>query len=529
MKLFPILNPAILNVKLIRSAGFVGAGFKPAHSASETNQVNALLLGGFETRPYAITPCAHVFQSRTALLVMSFFLALTGCAVGPDFLRPTVDIPPAFKEAPGWKAAEPQDDAPRGHWWEIYGDTDLNALVSQVEAANQNVQQAAAQYRQALALLGVSRAAYLPTLSTGLSDTRAQAAASASAKTAPPITDSTRFSLNAAWEIDLWGRIGRTVEASEASAQASQSDLQSALLSAQTMLVQSYLQLRVNDAQQQLLEQTIAAYTRSLAITRNRYEAGVAGRVDVAQAEAQLKTTEAQRVDLSVQRANYEHAIAVLIGKAPAAFALARNNTLPTLPVPPAALPASLLERRPDIAAAERRMAAANAQIGVAQAAFFPSLTLSGAGGYQNTSLSDLFTVPHRFWSIGPALALNLFDGGARSAQKESAIAAWDKTVAAYRQSVLSAFQEVEDNLAALRHLAEEARIQNEAVTAADEALALIENQYKAGTVSYLNVVVAQAAALNAKRSRLDIVGKRLLANAVLLKALGGDWRGKKE
>ena len=298
-------------------------------------------------------------------------------------------------------------------------------------------------------------------------------------------------------------------------------------MSAQTTLVQTYLQLRVNDAQQALLEQTIAAYERSLQITRNRHEAGVVGRVDVAQAETQFKTVQAQRVDLSVQRANYEHAIAVLIGKPPAAFAIARNNALPALPVLPVALPASLLERRPDIAAAERRMAAANAQIGVAQAAFFPALSFSGAGGYQNTSLSNLFTVPHRFWSIGPALALNLFDGGARTAQKESAIAAYDKTVATYRQTVLTAFQEVEDNLAALRHLAEEASIQQEAARSADEALSLTENQYQAGTVSYLNVVVAQAAALNAKRSSLDIAGKRLLANTVLLKALGGDWKGE--
>lgn len=457
-----------------------------------------------------------------SLLILA--LALTGCAVGPDFLRPSVEIPPAFKEAPGWKSAEPQDEAPRGHWWEIYGDAELNALASQVEEANQNVQQAAAQYRQALALLGGARAAYSPTLSTGLSASRAQTAASGAAKAAPPVTDNTRLALNAAWEIDLWGRIGRSVEASEASALASRADLQSALLSAQTTLVQTYLLLRVNDAQQQLLEQTLAAYERSLSITRNRHEAGVAGRVDVAQAQAQFKTTQAQLIDLSVQRANYEHAIAVLIGKAPAAFAIARNNTLPALPTPPAALPARLLERRPDIAAAERRMAAANAQIGVAQAAFFPALTLSGAGGYQNSSLSNLFTVPHRFWSIGPALALNLFDGGARTAQKESALAAYDKTVAAYRQVVLTAFQEVEDNLAALRQLAEEARIQQEAARAADEALSLVENQYQAGTVSYLNVVVAQASALSARRSSLDIAGKRLQANAVLLKALGGDW-----
>ena len=289
--------------------------------------------------------------------------------------------------------------------------------------------------------------------------------------------------------------------------------------------MQTYFQLRTNDAQQRLLEQTIAAYQRSRQITANRYEAGVAGRVDVAQAEAQLKSTQAQAIDLGVLRAQYEHAIAVLIGKAPAEFQIAPVDAMPALPVVPPALPSVLLERRPDIAGAERRMAAANAQIGVAQAAFFPALTLGATGGYQNSSLSNLLTLPNRFWSIGPALALTLFDGGARSAQKEGAIAGYDKAEATYRQTVLAAFQEVEDNLAALRLLANEAVMQQAATQAADEALALTENQYQAGTVSYLNVVTAQATALGAQRSNLDLVGRRLGASAVLLKALGGDWQ----
>jgi NodT family efflux transporter outer membrane factor (OMF) lipoprotein len=466
-----------------------------------------------------------IMKMRVAFLTL---LLLSGCAVGPDYHRPDVATPAAFKEAGDWKPAEPKDDAPRGNWWEIYGDADLNALVAQVAISNQNVLAAAAQYRQAMALLGVAQAGYYPTLSGSLSGNRAQGTSASANGTSTgaeaPILNTVRLAYSASWEADIWGHIGRAVESSDASAQASNADLQSALLSAQATLVQTYFQLRTNDAQQQLLRQTIDAYRRSLQITRNRYEAGVAGRVDVAQAETQLKSTEAQAIDLGVQRAQFEHAIAVLTGKAPANFQLTPTNGMPALPPVPAALPAALLERRPDIAGAERRMAAANAQIGVAQAAFFPALTLGSTGGYQNSSLSHLLTLPNRFWSIGPALALTLFDAGARSAQKESAMAAYDKSVATYRQTVLAAFQEVEDNLAALRLLAAEATMQQAATQSAAEVLALTENQYQAGTVSYLSVVTAQATALGAQRSNLDIAGRRLFANAVLLKALGGDW-----
>ncbi|MDE2117141.1 MAG: efflux transporter outer membrane subunit [Betaproteobacteria bacterium] len=468
-----------------------------------------------------------IMKTRTILAAL---LMLTGCAVGPDYHRPDVAMPAAYKEFGDWKPAEPKDEAPRGKWWEIYGDTELNALLPQVEISNQNVLAAAAQYRQALALLGVAQSGYYPTLSGSLSGSRAQGTSSSTIGTSTvvpgtPIRNTARLSYSASWEADIWGRIGRNVEANEASAQASSTDLQSALLSAQAILVQAYFQLRINDAQQQLLDQTSAAYERSLQITKNRYEAGIAGRVDVAQAEAQLKTTQAQAIDLGVQRAQLEHSIAVLIGKAPSDFQLKPTNGLPALPPVPATLPSALLERRPDIAGAERRMVAANAQIGVAQAAFFPALTFSSTGGYQSSSLSQLMTAPNSFWSLGPSLALTLFDAGARSAQKESAVAAYDKSVASYRQTVLASFQEVEDNLAALRQLANEAAVQHAAVQSAAEALALTENQYQAGIVSYLNVVTAQATALGAQRSSLDIAGRRLLANAVLIKAMGGDWQ----
>lgn len=469
-------------------------------------------------------------------LLPPILFGLAGCMVGPDYVRPDVATPAAFKEAGAetppagpWKTAEPQDDRPRGDWWTIYGDGELDALVGQVAAANQNVVAAAAQYRQALALVDSARAAGYPSLSTGFSGSRGQGVSNSSSTVNPtanaPITTSTRLSFSASWEADVWGRIGRNVEANEASALASAADLRAALLSAQATLVQTYCQLRVNDEQQSLLRRTAEAYARSLEITRNRYQAGVAGKVDVAQAETQLNNTRAQLVDLGIQRAQYEHAIAVLIGQPPASFSLPPREGLPSLPAIPPAVPSTLLERRPDIAGAERRMAAANAQIGVAQAAFFPALTLTGNGGWQNTGINDLISLPHRFWSLAPALALTLFDAGARSAQKASAVAAYDKSVASYRQTVLAAFQEVEDNLAALRQLAEEATVQAAATHAAREALELTENQYNAGTVSYLNVVVIRAQALSAERSSLDVEGRRLAASAALLKALGGNWQ----
>lgn len=470
-------------------------------------------------------------KTRCAVLLCAFS-ALSGCAVGPDYQRPELAVPAQFKEAAGWKVAEPGDEAARGPWWQRYDDPQLNALVAEVEVSNQNVRAAQAQYRQARAVLGAAQAGYFPTVSGNFSATRAQDATgtSASSSSNAVVSDSSirnadRLSLVANWEADVWGRIARTVESGSASAQASAADLQAALLSAQATLVQSYLQLRVTDAQRRLLEQTVAAYERSLQITRNRYAAGVAARVDVAQAEAQLKSTQAQAIELGVQRAQYEHAIALLLGKAPADFALPPTDSLPRLPEVPPGLPSALLERRPDVAAAERRVAAANAKIGVAQAAFFPALTFNVTGGYQNTSLSQLTTTPYRFWSLGPALAMTLFDAGARSAQKEQAIAAYDQSVASYRQTVLTAFQEVEDNLATLRVLADETVAQREAAQFAAESLRLTSNQYRAGTVSYLNVAVTQAAALSAERSTLDLTGRRLVASAALFKALGGGWQ----
>ncbi len=444
--------------------------------------------------------------------------ALGGCASGPDYRKPEVATPVSYKEAQGWKIAEPQDEAPHHNWWERYGDVQLNALVEQIRVSNQNIRAAEAQHRQAIAVLDAARAGYYPTVTASASVGRGRSGSS----TAPVLAN--RVALSASWEPDVWGRIGRTVEANQALVQASAADLQAALLSTQSTLVQTYLQLRLNDAQRQLLDQTSVAFQRSLDITRNRFNAGVAGRLDVAQAETQLKTTQAQQIDLGVQRTQLEHAIALLVGQAPADFTLAPTYALPALPEIPIVIPSVLLERRPDVAAAERRTAAANAQIGIAQAAFFPSLTLSATGGFQSSSLTQLFALPNRFWSIGPALAATLFDAGARSAAKNQAIAAYDQTVAEYRQTVLAAFQDVEDNLSALRVLGQESVVQHEAAQLARESLELTNNQYQAGTISYLNVVTAQVTALNADLTTLNVAGRRLLASTALLKSLGGDW-----
>jgi NodT family efflux transporter outer membrane factor (OMF) lipoprotein len=447
---------------------------------------------------------------------------LSACTVGPDYVRPSAPVPAAFKE--GWKTAEPRDGELRGKWWEVFADPLLNRLEEQVDISNQTLAQAEAQYRQALALVQAARAAYFPTVLADVSTIRSRAAGS-------PNTGSRNdysSALSAVWEVDLWGRVRRSVESSTASAQASAADVETTRLSAQALLAQDYFQLRGLDAQQQLLDETVAAFEKSLRLTQNRYAAGVAAKSDVVLAEAQLKTTQAQAIDNGVQRAQLEHAMALLLGEPPSSFALARAPLTAVPPPIPVGLPSGLLERRPDIAAAERQVAAANAQIGVAKAAYFPSLTLSASGGFQSSTLADWFTVPSRFWSVGPVLAETLFNGGLRRAQTAQAIATYDASVAAYRQTVLTGFQEVEDNLAALRILEQEARVQDEAVRAARQSVVLTTNQYKAGIVSYLSVVVVEAAALNNERTAVDILSRRLTASVLLIQALGGGWNASR-
>ena len=455
-------------------------------------------------------------------LAAAALAVLTACTVGPDYVRPKVEVPNAYKELGNWKVAAPGDEAARGNWWEIFADSQLNVLVAQVQVSNQNVAIAEAQYRQARALAQQARAALFPTVSATAGATRSGAG---SASSRSGVGNSYNVALDASWEVDVWGGVRRSVEAGEASAQASAAQLQAALLSAQAELALDYFQLRILDAQRQLLDDSVAAYQKSLILTQNRYAGGVAGKVDVVQAELQVKSTLAQAVDVDVQRAQLEHAIAILIGKPPAEFAIAPVPLKVAMPAIPVGVPSEILERRPDIAAAERQVASANARIGVAKAAFFPSLTLSGSVGSASSTFPLLLTAPTRIWAIGPSIAQFIFDAGLRKAQSEQAIAVYDATVASYRQTVLGAFQDVEDNLAALRILEQEASIQEEAVQAARQSVALTLNQYKAGTVSFLNVVVLQTAQLNNERTFVGILGRRLAAAVSLVKALGGGWR----
>jgi len=446
---------------------------------------------------------------------------LTNLTIGPVYHRPSLEVPPAYKESKDWKPAEPQDLTSRGEWWELYGDADLDALERQVQVSNQNVLLAAARYEQAAALLGTARSGYFPTVSADVSSTRSPNTTTAGSA----VRTQDRVSLATVWELDVWGRVRRTVESNRESAQASAGDLAAMLLSEQATLAQSYFQLRVTDLDLGLLERSMAAYEKALAVTRNRYQAGVAQRSDVTQAQTQLENVRAQYLDLGITRATLEHAIAVLVGKPPAALSIPRKDQAPAIPAIPLTLPSQLLERRPDIAAAERRAAAANAQIGIARAAWFPTLSLGGSEGYASSSFSKLFEVPNRFWSLGPDLAGTLVDFGARRYQVRAAIASYDQSVATYRQTVLSAFQDVEDNLAALEVLAEESTAERAAADASSETPAIAENQYKAGTVDYLNVVSAQNASLSAERAWRDITNRSLAASVALLKALGGGWR----
>jgi NodT family efflux transporter outer membrane factor (OMF) lipoprotein len=397
---------------------------------------------------------------------------------------------------------------------------------------------AEAQYRQAQALVQSARAQFFPTLSASASATRSRSVRTTvnpdgSLSTGnPSLLNAQSISLDASWELDLWGRVRRTVESNKASAEASAGDLASALLSAQATLAQNYFQLRVTDTQKAVLQRTVADYERFLQLTKNQYAVGVAQRSDVLTAQTQLQQSQALLLDTEVTRAQLEHAIAVLIGKTPSEFSLASTSAatvqdLPLLPEIPLEIPSSVLERRPDIAAAERRMAAANANIGVAKAAYFPTLTLGATAGVAANTLSHLATLPTRIWSIGPTLAATLFDAGARSAAVDKAGAAYDQSVATYRQTVLGAFQDVEDNLAALRWEAKEFDAQNEAVKAAQEAAQLDLNRYRAGTISFLEVITAQATAYNAERTLLTLQGKRYSAAVLLVKALGGGWHGE--
>jgi NodT family efflux transporter outer membrane factor (OMF) lipoprotein len=458
-------------------------------------------------------------------------LLVGACAAGPDYKRPDAQTPSAFKdEAPHdgtWKKAQPSDDKLRDKWWELFGDPQLNALEGKVTAANQTLKAATAQYFAARDQIRVARAAYFPTAGVGPSITRTRL----SENQPNTVRGSTKFNYNvfllegqAQWEPDLWGQVRRTVEQARADAQASAADLANVALSVHAELAMDYFQLRGLDTQKQLLETTLASDDDELQLTRKRFGGGVANAVDVAQAETQYRTVKAQAIDTGVARAQYEHAIATLVGVSASTFSLTPNPLVVTLPSIPTGLPSALLERRPDVAAAERRVAAANAQIGIATAAYYPNITLSATGGFESGALGSLFELPSLLWSLGASAFETLFDAGRRHALTDQARDAYEGQVATYRQSVLAAFQDVEDNLSALRILEEEAEAQAAAVEAARQSLALSDKRYKGGVATYLEVLTAQTFQLNNERAQADVATRRCTASVQLIKALGGGW-----
>lgn len=462
-----------------------------------------------------MTRAEHCFRKFGWMLVT---LMLAGCAVGPDYQRPVVDVGAQYRAVAGWTPARPADDVLPTDWWRLFNDAALDQLMQDVLVSNQTIAQVEAQYRQAQALLRASGALFFPVLGVDAGVTRSRSGQA----------DATRqYNLGGSvtWEADVWGRIRRTVEADRAQVQASSAELAATRLSVQSTLAQTYFRIRAYDAERRLLDQTIAAYERSLQLTRNRYDAGVASPLDVSSAQVQLENALTQRLALDRQRAQLEHALAVLLGKAPSAFQLAEARVLVDVPSVPAGLPSQLLERRPDVAAAERRVAAANAEIGVAQSAWFPDLTLSAQGGFRSGQWAQWLTAPFSFWSVGPALAMTLFDGGARSARVDQARAQYDADVAAYRQTVLTALQEVEDYLVAISGLGREQVSQGRALAAARESLRLTRNQYDAGLIDYLSVVQVETSALSAEREAISLGADRLIASVQLMAALGGGWQ----
>ncbi len=452
--------------------------------------------------------------------IVGVLLASNACAIGPTYRRPAALTPPAFKEVlpAGWTEAQPSDGVPRGTWWSVYNDAALDALENQVSISNQNVLAAEAQFRAARAAVRVTRADQFPVVSTSPAVSRTGGSAS--------LAPDRRYTLpiDVDYQADVWGRIRRSVRANAAIAQASAADLENARLSFQAELAADYFQLQGLDAQRRLLDVTVQSYEQNVQLTKDRFEGGVASMGDVALAQTQLETARAQLADLGISRAQFEHAIAVLTGKPPSELSIppATNQSLP--PIVSAGLPSSLLERRPDIAAAERQVAAANEEIGVAKAAFFPALSFGGSAGSQAAAIVDLLSVPTRVWSAGLQLAETLFDAGKRGAQVKLSEASYDAAVAHYRQTVLTGFQQVEDGLAELRTLSQEAEIVGRAVAAAQQSLDISTIQYRGGLANYLLVITAQTSLLQNQRAEVDLLTRRQLASVFLIQALGGGW-----
>ena len=467
-------------------------------------------------------------------LACGLFAFTSACVVGPKYVKPNAPVassfkeglPPEFKEAAGWKQGEPRDDMHRGKWWEIFGDPALNALEEQIDVSNQNLAAAEAQLRGARAAIRVSRSGLFPTVSGSASVTGSMISSNRGATRGLPTTALADINLgaSAAWEPDVFGTVRRAIEASTASAQATAGDLANLRLLLQTEVALDYFQLHGLDAQKQLLDDNVAAYLQAVQLTVNRYNQGIASQVDVAQAQTQLEQTRAESTDTMVARQQFEHAIATLLGRPPSDVSIPFAALKATPPSIPGVVPSELLERRPDVAANERRVAAANAQIGVALGAYYPRISLGASGGIESSSFLDLFTWPSRFWSLGPTATQLFYDGGRRRGITEEAQASYDITVANYRQSVLNAFQNVEDNLAALRYLEEESRQQAAAVQYAERSLQLAQNRYQGGITTYLEVITAQAVALTNERTAVALQTRRMTASVGLIQALGGGW-----
>jgi len=458
------------------------------------------------------------------ILCFALAASLTACAVGPDYRRPALPegaAAPAFKEGGNWKAATPGEVDAAQPWWTGFGDKRLDALVEVAGRANQDIRIAEAQYREAQALVQNARSGWYPTLGVDASISRARSRTSTGPTT---LGNAHAWSLQASWEPDLWGRVRRAVEGASDSAQASEADLAAARLAVQAELANDYIQLRVADAQQKLFERTLEAFRKSLQITQSQFRAGIVTRGDVELANTTLQAAQAQAIDTDLTRRQLEHAIAVLLGKTPSTFSLPPDELALTLPQVPVGLPSELLERRPDIAGAERRVASANAGIGVAQAAYYPTLSLTAGGGFSGAGLGSWLAAPDKVWALGAALAGTLLDGGLRSAQVAQARAVFDASAAQYRKTVLGGFQEVEDNLAALDLLAQERDAQDQAAASARTAERVALSQYRAGTTTYLSVVTAQALALTNERTALQLQGRQFAAGVALVKAVGGGW-----
>ena len=472
-----------------------------------------------------IRPISTTF-TKASLLLLTATIFFTGCAVGPKYKVPAVTAPPAYKESANWKPAQPNEQQLGGNWWEIFQDTQLNTLEQQVNVSNQNLKAAVAQYQEARAAVRYVRADYYPTVTVSPSATREEYS-----NNRPPSStfDGLTFNdfalpVNFSYQANVWGRVSRNVEANREQAQATAADLAVVNLSMHATLAVDYFAARTLDTEQKLLEDTVAQYQRAFQLNEDLYQGGLASEVEVEQARTILQTTRAQLVDVGVARAQYEHAVAALVGKAPAEF------TLPPLPLTtppppiPVGIPSELLERRPDIVAAERRVAAANAQIGLAETAYYPLVNIVGNGGFESGSITTLLQGPGAMWSVGASVVQTLFDGGRRRAATDEAKASYDSAVASYRQTVLTGFQQVEDNLAALRILEQEAGVQTSAVEAAQRSLDLSNSRYEGGVTSYLEVITAQNADLSDELTAVNILGRRMASAVLLIEAIGGGW-----